>query len=222
MAKKQIPTNVLAHWDDALDFTGDEIVALALGDDPSSPNYAASTGKPLYRRMESAYNAARRWHALDDAAPLHWDEIGVNSKEQLLQSLGIDQALRHFDRDESENLARWLVSDECSGFSIQRFTRTEITRWLSACGFKSVYRFASDGSAVEKSLHPTERATVLKIIIAMAIDGYGYQVADNKSPVPGELEKIIGGLGMSVTDDTIRKYLQEAKATVLPQMPHKS
>lgn len=222
MAKQQNSMVNLEHWNVASDFTGAEVTALVLGNDPSNANCPVSEGTPLYRKLEIAYNASRRWHALDDSALVLWEEIGVPRKEELLQSIGVDQALLHFDPDDSENLARWLASDECSGFSIQRFTRTEITRWLNACGLKSIYGFYRDGPKVEKSLHPTERATILKIIIAMAIDGYGYKVADNKSPFPGELVKAIAKLGMSVTDDTIRKYLHEAVATVLPQKPHNS
>ena len=58
---------------------------------------------------------------------------------------------------------------------------------------------------------------MLKIIIAMAINGYGYDPLSSKSEIPTELEGDISSLGMSVSDDTIRKYLKEAVAKVLPE-----
>ena len=66
-----------------------------------------------------------------------------------------------------------------------------------------------------KPLHTTEKRNLLKIIIGMAIDGYGYDPKARKSPIPKELEGILDRLGISVSDDTIRARLKEA-ATHLP------
>jgi hypothetical protein len=61
-----------------------------------------------------------------------------------------------------------------------------------------------------------ERATLLKIILGMAIDKYGYRPEEEKNPATGtNRNSIYEGLekaGLSVNDDTIRKYLNEAKS----------
>lgn len=55
-----------------------------------------------------------------------------------------------------------------------------------------------------------ERSTLYKLLIGMAIDGYGYNPDAAKSPFPKELEGVLDRLGISVSDDTIRKKLKEA------------
>lgn len=68
----------------------------------------------------------------------------------------------------------------------------------------------------DKSLPTKERETMLKLIIGMAIDGYGYDLLAAKSPLTGEGEDSLHAHlqlhGISVDPDTIRKYLKEAKA----------
>lgn len=217
MTKQQKNPNDLTDWDVASDFTGDEVTALVLGSDPSSVDYIGSTRKPLYRKLETAYNAARRWHALDDASPMLWDEIGVPSKEKLLQSTSVAQALLHFDSDETENLARWLASDECASFSTQRFTRAEVARWLAACEIPSVYKFADSKFSKVDSLSLKQRQTMLKLIVGMAVRGYSYVPnSTNNGQVIKEIQTDLDAQGLTLSDDTIRNYLKEAVETVLP------
>lgn len=64
-------------------------------------------------------------------------------------------------------------------------------------------------------LNPRIRETLLKMIIGMAVDYYGYDPKQTKSPFPRELSDVLIGQGLQVSDDTIRKYLQEA-AQLLP------
>ena len=62
----------------------------------------------------------------------------------------------------------------------------------------------------EKPLGTRERETLLKIIIGMAKDAYGYDPNASRSPFPKELEGILDELNISVSDDTIRVKLKEA------------
>lgn len=59
-----------------------------------------------------------------------------------------------------------------------------------------------------------ERETLLKMIIGMAVDGYAYDPKDSKSKFTGEgadsLHTILNSRGISISADTIRKYLAEA------------
>lgn len=60
-----------------------------------------------------------------------------------------------------------------------------------------------------------EKETLLRMIIGMAIDGYGYDPKANKSPTTKEIEGALDRIGLRVSDDTIRKRLREA-AELLP------
>ena len=220
MGKEQNSLVSLTHWNMAPDFTGDEITALVLGEDPSHSIFIKNRDGPLYRKLKVSYNASRRWHDLDERAPLKWHELGVASEDELLHSVAVEEGLSHFDPDDAYNRSKWLASDEHSGFATQRFARAEVARWLTACGIQSAYKFIS-GKPTEEPLSTKERNTLLKMVVAMAIKGYSYDPASAKSEAAKEIETDIDALGMSVSDDTIRKYLKEAVATVLPKMPYK-
>lgn len=71
---------------------------------------------------------------------------------------------------------------------------------------------------IEKPLKTRERETLLKMIIGMAVDFYGYDPKASKSTVPKEISDNLDLLGISVSDDTIRKWLREA-AEYLPNEP---
>lgn len=73
----------------------------------------------------------------------------------------------------------------------------------------------------ERGLATRERDTLLKLVVGMAIAGYRYSPEASRSEVPTEIARDLAKLGMSVTDDTVRKWLKEAAGSVLPKKPHK-
>lgn len=79
-----------------------------------------------------------------------------------------------------------------------------------------------DFSSEEKILASRERDTLLKLLIGMAVAGYSYNPAASKSPVTKEIADDLASLGISVSDDTVRKYLKQAAETVLPAKPRQS
>ncbi|WP_299777012.1 hypothetical protein [uncultured Roseobacter sp.] len=54
-----------------------------------------------------------------------------------------------------------------------------------------------------------ERASLVKLIAAMAIDAYGFDPKEKRSDIPNEIEGIADRLGLNLTSKTIRKYLRE-------------
>ncbi len=70
--------------------------------------------------------------------------------------------------------------------------------------------------SAEKPLPTTERNYLLKLVIGMAMKGYTYDPSAAKSTAIKEIADDLNYLGMSITDDTVRKYLKQAAATVLP------
>ncbi len=71
-----------------------------------------------------------------------------------------------------------------------------------------------------KSLTETERQSMLKLIIGMAMDAYSYNPKSSKNKATGENNSSINAaldrLGINVDADTIRKYLNEAKDLLPP------
>lgn len=53
-------------------------------------------------------------------------------------------------------------------------------------------------------------ASLLKMVISMAIDGYGYNPADKKSPIPAQIVTCVAARGLSINVDTVRNWLKEA------------
>lgn len=74
-------------------------------------------------------------------------------------------------------------------------------------------------ATTDATLHPKEWDNLLKMVIGMAIDGYGYDPTAVKSGIPKEIAKAVTDCGMSISDDTVRKYLRRAVNEVLPAMP---
>lgn len=77
-------------------------------------------------------------------------------------------------------------------------------------------RSVNDDSA-EKEVSTRERDVMLKLILGMAMKGYGFVPRAHKSAVPKEIEGDLAGLNMFVGDDTVRKYLRLAVEKVLPR-----
>jgi hypothetical protein len=73
----------------------------------------------------------------------------------------------------------------------------------------------------EKSLGTRERETLLKIIIGMAIEGYRYNPGAAKNTAVSEIANDLEKLGITVSDDTVRKWLNEG-AELLPQEAEKA
>ncbi len=65
-------------------------------------------------------------------------------------------------------------------------------------------------SAVEKQRKPDDREkrSLAKLLVAIAIQEYGYRPDQARSPIPKEMQDIADGLGLTVSRDTILKYLR--------------
>lgn len=68
---------------------------------------------------------------------------------------------------------------------------------------------------IRKAPVSRERNTLLKLIIGLAIGGYGYDPKSSKSTVPKQISDDFVLFGLDITDDTVRKWLKEASG-ILP------
>jgi hypothetical protein len=69
---------------------------------------------------------------------------------------------------------------------------------------------AEDVPQVARNDDPRERASLMKLVIVMAISGYRYDPQALRSKTVAEIQNDAELLGITLSQDTIRKYLREA------------
>lgn len=78
------------------------------------------------------------------------------------------------------------------------------------------YQLPSTKKPVIDTLEPRERESLLKMVIGLAIGGYGYNPDAQRSKIPKEIRGDLNQQGLDLHEDTIRQYLREA-ASILPE-----
>ena len=71
--------------------------------------------------------------------------------------------------------------------------------------------------SLEKPLSTRERDSLLKLVIGMAVGGYGYVPTANRSEQPAMIEADLARLGLSLDVDTIRKWLKRGAELLPPE-----
>lgn len=70
---------------------------------------------------------------------------------------------------------------------------------------------ALENAPVTKSLGERERTSLLKLVIGMAIKGYGHDPVASRTGTAREIASDLQLTGLTLDEDTIRKYLAEAR-----------
>lgn len=131
-------------------------------------------------------------------------------RELLRRSFGYGQKVK------AQSMLSWINSvghDVHPGF--RRMLETVVGR-TSVTPAAVMEAVASPASIEAKRIDPRERLSMAKLLVAVAIDAYGFDPKAKRSPIPKELEGIAARLGLEITDDTIRSYLRLG-AEQLPQ-----
>ncbi len=71
-----------------------------------------------------------------------------------------------------------------------------------------------EAGAAENSLGTRERGTLLKLVLGMALAGYAYDPRAPRSPVAKEIADDLQKHGISISDDTVRQWLNTAAAEI--------
>lgn len=215
-----------SFWDSATDFSGEEAANLAVNFRATGTKVDRTAVRALYERMQRSYKARKRWHQKTDEEFARGDEFGSVPPDHILESTEMSWVHTTDESEDDQGFLLWLGNQSQSAFETQRFSRHELARWFVATGIKSRYPFETGQAAttfgMEKALSKVERNSLLKMVIAMAIRGYGYVPTDKKSTVTGEIDKDVSALGMTIDDGTVLKYLKEAVETVLSGKAHQS
>ncbi|UWQ91972.1 hypothetical protein K3727_04005 [Rhodobacteraceae bacterium M382] len=120
------------------------------------------------------------------------------------------QVMESFD---SVSIKSMFPDDRLSMHDVRGYYPSGDWPALSELGFTKQELERFEGTLQDsgpKEVASRERQTLYKMLIAMALDGYGYDHAASRSPFPTELEGILERLGLPVSDDTIRQKLKEA------------
>jgi hypothetical protein len=120
------------------------------------------------------------------------------------------QVMESFD---SEHIKRMFPDERLSVRDVRRYYPSGYWPALSELGFTKQELERFEGTLQDsgpKEVASRERQTLYKLIIAMAMDGYGYKPMASRSPIPKQIEDALDRLGIPVSDDTIRRKLKEA------------
>jgi len=105
---------------------------------------------------------------------------------------------------------------------IERFEAENSVSIETLCKQTKQLKVAVTPSESDSELNPNSKKTLLKMIIAMAIGHYRYDPEDNKSDSPSLIMKQVEKVGLSIDDETVRKWLREAADRFKPHLIIKS
>lgn len=135
----------LSHWDYAVEFTGQEAAFLIRGKDFSAESAISDSVRPVFERLERAYRLCWEFHLAADEDEIHANNLLI-FKTEMLESVKL-KAISDEVRDGFISRARYceLLKSDFLRYENQRFTRTELTRWLAENKLESEYVFTLNG-----------------------------------------------------------------------------
>jgi hypothetical protein len=119
------------------------------------------------------------------------------------------------DAHGNEQLSEYWFDPELSS---QEAETNAIKRESLLLAAESIHAPALLSPVAPKALSTKERDTLLKLVIGMAIGGYGYSPAASKNEATGEIASDLAKFGLSLDPDTVKKWLKEG-AKLLPSKP---
>lgn len=206
-----------AYW------TVDEMVALALGRDPAVVSWSM-----VKRELDRGSAFAKRYATLREivgravatgqlnrtAGPLEFMAWADWTRLELPAGLSMAiKALRaHGVRPDPGN--HQALADEVRGLKATIEDLTEKNRILAQ---------GIEGPEADKKneLAPRERESLLKIVLAVAIKKYNFDVNASKNSTASNLARTLDEYDLSLDPDTIRRYLQEAKSLFSDRLPRR-
>lgn len=87
--------------------------------------------------------------------------------------------------------------------------------WDVPPAFRAWINAVAKSEPPESPIDPRERDSLLKLVLGLAIGGYSYDPKAKRNDVMKDIEKDLKDHGLVLSDDTIRKFLDEARQTVM-------
>lgn len=200
-----------SHWARASRWEGMEFIALALGCEPidtSSLNElhrrarsGAETEKAFVQRLERMHRLVER--QFDDLRYFFRkpsDLLQWMRERKLWIPDGMAEAIDEFDQSAIDWRARAKTAEHTVASLTSRVSELEAA--------------IADG-VINTSSQTRERESLLKLVIGVAVEQYNFDPRANRNTAAAEIASDLQLCGLSLTDDTIRKYLREG-AELLP------
>ena len=192
------------HWAKAAYWKEDEAVALLIERNPNSVNWKCVQYKLDISQVADRFAQLRelvlRAQTMGQLAryTIPGFFLAWAKRNQIDVPPGLEEAVRNH----GHQVADWKTAyDE------------QVARTVAAEAALLELRQQTDAleqTPAEKGLSTRERESLLKLVIGMAVDGYGYDPAAARSPIPKEIADQLAARGLPLDQDTVRKYLKEA------------
>jgi hypothetical protein len=196
----------ISHWGRMARWELEEAVVLALGRDPDSVSrndLKNDTESDFGKQFAKAYRLAQRAR---EHATFYFP----------INPCDFVEWARTIECPFPENLAAEVI--KASPDHINYRSKYEPLLAEHEAALKEIERLRTQPAEPpqEKGLSSKERATALKLIIGMAIKGYSFDPAAARSGTASEIASDLHELGMSIDEDTVRKWIKDAAAEILP------
>jgi hypothetical protein len=214
------------HWSKAAHWTLEEAVALSFGKAPEVVNWKKvepyvniSPFAKQYGQVRDLALRALRWQQVyDPVLPgifLAWaarTDIAVPSElVAAVKARGVQVADWQSLYEQLAEQAAKAAEDYKAVIHGQQTTIDELTARCRALGAQLASRDTQPAeSARAKDISTRERDSLLKLIIGMAIGGYGYDPSQRRSEKVSEIAADLDRAGVGLDVDTVRKWIKEA------------
>lgn len=216
-----------AHWSKAEHWTLEEAIALAMGKAPEIVSWSRiesyASQSPFvqgYGRLRDLAQRATKWQKLfDPVLPtifLKWAEDNeivipaeLSEKVERLKGKLIDWK-KNYDELRAmhdQHIEDWgnLAQQQTNLIEAKQKRIVELESKLAEA------EKVAPVSDLTKSQSSLERQNMLKVIYTMAVRGYSFNPTDKRSKVVPEIVSDLGLEGLSLSEDTVRRYLKEAR-----------
>lgn len=203
------------YWAKAAYWTVDEAVALSFGKDPRMVSWASLRSSvqisPFAKRFADRREIFRRAVAMGQLFEKNMPSLVTGWMKRL--RIDVPQELQDAIADLGLVVGDWKTLADTRAKHIEALEqRLELEKHRCGTLTESLDELRGTAEAKpRKSAEARERATLLKMLIGMAIGGYGYDPTATRNNTLRDIAEDLEKAGVSVNDDTIRKYLNEAK-----------
>lgn len=220
------------HWAKATYWTIEEAIALSFGKSPGVVNWKkleqykhVSPFVAEYAKIRDLATRAKHWKQLYD--PVY---PGIFLAWAKRNDISYPEELEELVTKYGQNIGDWKTAYDNlkEAFDTLKAQRDELmdeTKQILAKRDEktaslveerdSLLNQVTELSASGKPLNPKERESVFKLIIGMAVKGYSYDPKMARSPTAKEIADDFAEIGLSIDEDTVRKWLKKA-AEILP------
>ena len=208
MSENASASGHFAYWGKLAHWKLDEAVILMLGKNPKRWRKREAHDQ-LVRQYDLVYELALRAAQEDELPVTVWStgQSRVQPAAFLKWAKGVGVKIPFELEKEVQARQTFLVDTQAKDKQIAKLTRE---RDALRERVSKLERTASD-----TPLHETERASLLKLILGMAVDAYHYNPTATRNDATGDKRGSISAAlalhGLPVDPDTVRKYLNQAE-----------